>query len=80
MKTRIQKWGNSLAVRIPKAFAAEMGVEENSSIEMMLKEGALVIEPGREGTWTLEGLLAEVTDENTHPEWETGDAAGDELW
>jgi antitoxin MazE len=80
MKTRVQKWGHSLAVRIPKPFADEMGVKENSSVEMMLKEGALVIEPDRERTWTLEGLLAEVTDENIHPEWETGDAAGDELW
>jgi len=70
MKTRIQKWGNSLAVRIPKSFADEMGVGNNAPVEMMLEEGALAIKPDRSRQWNLEGLLAEVTDENIHPEWE----------
>jgi len=71
MKTRIQKWGNSLAVRIPKSFAAGLGLMENASVEMTLEDEALVIKPDREGTWDLDSLLGGVTDENVHPEWET---------
>ena len=80
MVSRAQKWGNSLAVRIPKAFADEMNLAENSSIRMMLKDGALIITPGDERTWSLEELLAGVTEENIHGEWETGEPAGKEPW
>ena len=80
MTSRIQKWGNSLAVRIPKAFADEMNLAESSSIKMMLKDGALIIIPNNEPQWNLEKLLAGVTDENIHGEWETGGPAGREPW
>ena len=70
MKTHVQKWGNSLAVRIPKSFAEGMGVGNNAPVEMSLEEGALVIKADRERAWSLDALLAEVTDENIHEEWE----------
>jgi antitoxin MazE len=80
MISRIQKWGNSLAVRIPKVFADEMNLAEGASIQMMLKEGALIITPNDEPKWSLEELLAGVTAENIHGEWETGGPAGKESW
>jgi antitoxin MazE len=67
MKTHVQKWGNSLAVRIPKSLAEGMGIGNNAPVEMSLEEGALVIKPDREQAWSLDALLAEVTDENIHP-------------
>ena len=70
MKTRIQKWGNSLAVRIPKSFAEEMGWNENAPVEMSLDERALIIKSDNERAWGLESLLAGVTDENIHDAWE----------
>ena len=70
MKTHVQKWGNSLAVRIPKSFAEGMGVGKNAPVEMSFEEGALVIKPDRDQLWDLDALLAGVTDENIHPEWE----------
>jgi len=70
MKTRVQKWGNSLAVRVPKSFAAGLGLTENAPVELTLEDEALVIKPGREGIWDLDFLLAGVTDENLHAEWE----------
>jgi antitoxin MazE len=76
MKTRVQKWGNSLAVRIPKSFASDLGLENNSPVDIGLEEGALIIKPNRDRTWDLDALLAKVTGENIHPEWET-EAAGD---
>jgi antitoxin MazE len=75
MKNRIQKWGNSLAVRIPKAFAEGLGWRENSPVEMALDDAALVIKTDRERAWDLEALLEAVTDDNIHPAWEAGPAA-----
>jgi antitoxin MazE len=80
LKTRVQKWGNSLALRIPKSFADEIGVRQNSSIELMVKDGELVVTPEREPKWRLEELLEKVTEDNIHHEWETGPAEGDETW
>ena len=80
MKTQIQKWGNSLALRIPKSFANEMGLGENSSVQLMIKEGVLVIALDAEPKLTLEELLSQVTEDNVHHEWETGPAKGDETW
>ncbi|MCX6569402.1 MAG: AbrB/MazE/SpoVT family DNA-binding domain-containing protein [Candidatus Aminicenantes bacterium] len=76
MKTHVQKWGNSLAVRIPKSFAEGMGIGTNAPVVISLEEGALVIKPDRDRTWDLDALLAKVTGENIHPEWET-EGAGD---
>jgi antitoxin MazE len=80
MKTRVQKWGNSLGVRIPKSFAAEIGIDRNSSVQMMIEEGAITIVPEREAAWTLDALLAGVTDDNKPSEWDTGGQEGEESW
>jgi len=80
MRTRVQKWGNSLALRIPKSFATEIGLQRNSTVELSLVEGRLVIMPVVESTLTLEHLLAQVTEGNLHGEIETGPAVGREAW
>jgi antitoxin MazE len=71
MKTRVQKWGNSLAVRIPKSFAEDLDWEEGAPVEMTLDESALIIRSDRERSWDLAALLDRVTDDNIHPAWET---------
>ena len=78
MHVNIQKWGNSLAVRIPKAFAEEIGLEEHSSVRLTLKEGGLLITPDAGAKWSLAELLLRVTEDNKHREWETGAAEGAE--
>jgi antitoxin MazE len=80
MITRVQKWGNSLALRIPKSFAAEVGLQTDSSVEVSLADGKLVIAPIAKSKLTLKQLLAQVTDENLHHEVETGPAQGNEAW
>ncbi|HSA96238.1 MAG TPA: AbrB/MazE/SpoVT family DNA-binding domain-containing protein [Acidobacteriota bacterium] len=75
MKTLIQKWGNSLAVRIPKAFAEELGWKESAPVEMTLDGEALVIKTDKEKAWDLDELLARMTDDNLHLAWEAGPAA-----
>ena len=80
MRTQIQKWGNSLALRIPKSFATESSIEEGSLVDMSIIEGRLIIEPISEPTYTLEELLAGVTKENIHAEADTGGPTGKEVW
>ena len=80
MEARVQKWGNSLALRIPKPFAAEIGVESGTAVEIELHDGKLVISPIVEPGLTLEELLAKVTGENLHGETPTGSAVGREVW
>ena len=80
MKTRVQKWGNSLALRIPKSFAAEVGLDSNSSVEMSLRDGKLIVMPFEKPKFNLKKLLAQVTEENLHHEVNTGPAVGGEVW
>ena len=80
MKTRVQKWGNSLALRIPKSFAEEVGLQRETSVEVSLADGKLVITPVAKPKMTLKQLLAKVTKDNLHHEIDTGSAAGNETW
>ena len=79
MTTRIQKWGNSLAVRIPRALAEETSLDENVTVELTVKDGVLCVAPARKKI-TLESLLEGVTDENLHREVRTGSPVGNETW
>jgi antitoxin MazE len=80
MKTRVQKWGNSLALRIPKSFAIEVGLKPESHVEVSLVGGKLVIVPVVKPEATLKQLLAQVTEDNLHHEVDTGPAVGSEAW
>ncbi|HEV2852486.1 MAG TPA: AbrB/MazE/SpoVT family DNA-binding domain-containing protein [Thermoanaerobaculia bacterium] len=80
MKTRIQRCGDSLAVRIPKLFAAEVGLDQRSEVDVSVVEGTLVIKACPEPSLSLEELLAQVTDENLHEEVDTGPPVGREVW
>ena len=80
MNARVQKWGNSLALRIPRPFAAEVGLSENSEVELSLDEGRLVVRPLRRVKYDLAELLAKVTPKNRHPETDWGKPVGKEAW
>jgi antitoxin MazE len=80
MKTQIQKWGNSLAVRIPRSFAHQSRIEQGSTVEVSLDEGRIVVEPVSEKDYSLKDLLAKVTRRNLHREIETGGPVGNEAW
>lgn len=72
MKTRVQKWDNSLALCIPKSFAAEMGLDVNSAVELSLRGGKLVVVPSEKTKFTHQQLLKRVTAENLHHEVDPG--------
>ena len=80
MRTRVQKWGNGLALRIPQPLATEIGLRPDSPVELSLVEGRLIIVPIAEPALTLDRLLAEVTEDNVHGGIETGPAVGREAW
>lgn len=80
MKTRVRKWGNSLALRIPKSFAAASGLQADAAVEMSLEKGKLVVRPVTPPPLELEQLLQGVTDENLPGEWNTGRAMGKEVF
>ena len=80
METRVKKWGNSLALRIPKPLAAEIGLEDDSPVDLLLMDGKLIITPVVRSEFRLEALLAQVTEGNLHSEVDTGPAVGGEGW
>lgn len=79
MKTKIAKWGNSLAVRVPQPFAEEVGLEEGREVDLSLVDGKLVLSPSRE-EWSLDRLVAGITKNNVHSEIDTGPPMGKEIW
>jgi antitoxin MazE len=80
MRTKTQKWGNSLALRIPRAFAREVHLSQDTPVEMSVQDGRIVIVPVRDEKNTLAALLSGVTDRNIHRETDFGPAVGNEEW
>ena len=80
MFTKVQKWGNSLALRIPKAFALDARLKNDSVVEVSLVDGQIIIKPVAMQSWNLEQLLSGVTDNNLHHETDTSAAVGNEVW
>lgn len=80
MQTRIQKWGNSLAIRIPSAFAQTARLKDSTVVEVSLVNGKIVISLARPPRPKLKSLLAKVTPKNIHAEVDTGKSIGNEIW
>jgi len=80
MKVSVQRWGNSLAVLIPKAVAVESELAEGDVVDMKPAKGKVVLIPVRDRKPTLEELLAGVTEENIHREVDFGKPKGKEVW
>jgi len=78
MQTKVQKWGNSLAVRIPKTFADDLRLSNGGTVEIKESPGGLTISPVKKVELTLKDMLAGITEENLHSETDFGQA-GKEL-
>lgn len=80
MITQIARWGNSLAVRLPRAVVRAAGFQEGDRVELQVDEnGTVVLVPARK--WTrLERLVAQIRPENRHEEVEWGVTRGKERW
>ena len=80
MSTRVTRWGNSLAVRIPRAWARELHLDEGAEVELTVTEGRLVITPAPPPAYSLAELVAGITPENRHEETDWGKPVGGEPW
>ena len=80
MKSTVQKWGNSLAIRIPKSLANEINLFQGIEVNLVLFENKIQIEPVKKKKLTLDDLLNQVTEENIHQEVDTGTPVGKEIW
>ena len=80
MQARVQKWGNSLAVRIPKSFALQSQLNQNTVVEMSMEDGKIILLPVPQPEVNLTQLLEGVTSENLHQEIEVGNSMGREAW
>lgn len=80
MRIKIQKWGNSLALRIPKAFAFQSKIREDEYVNLTLEENKIVIEPVEEKSYTLKELISGINKSNIHSEVDFGKKVGKEQW
>jgi antitoxin MazE len=80
METNIQKWGNSLGVRLPKSIAHSKSFKEGSRVSISALEDGLSIKVVTKKQHTLSDLLKRVTKSNTHTELDWASARGNEVW
>ncbi|CCQ96515.1 Transcriptional regulator/antitoxin, MazE [[Clostridium] ultunense Esp] len=78
MRTKVQKWGNSLAIRIPSHIVEQLAIHQGSEMEIRVEDHKILLVPKNEKP-TLEELLAKVTPENRHAHIDFG-AEGNELF
>jgi antitoxin MazE len=80
MITKVQKWGNSLAVRIPRSVAQDTHLSSGNSVDVAVQDGQIVIAPARRPRFRLDELLKGITPQNRHLESDSGIAVGREAW
>jgi len=80
MQTKIKKWGNSLALRIPKSFALNANLRQDELVDISIDKEKIIITPIGEKEYSLDDLLAGVSEDNLHDEIDTGAPVGKEIW
>lgn len=80
MTTTIQKWGNSLAIRIPRAMARDVALKNGSLVNLAARDGKIIVEPSASPKYNLDDLLRGVSKKNVHASVDTGAAVGREVW
>jgi antitoxin MazE len=78
MTVSIKKWGNSLALRIPKDVAKTLHIENDSVLELRIENGTMIVEPQKDRL--LEHLVSQIDANNLHREVTTGESVGNEEW
>ena len=80
MYGKIQKWGNSQAIRLPKTVLEEAALYENDNVEIKVQEGSIVITPTNRRHKTLKERIAGYDGKYPSNEWDTGKPKGKEVW
>ena len=79
MATRVARWGHSLAIRIPKAFAQEVQLAEGAEVRISVSNGQLILTPVG-NKYDLHQLVEGITPENRHDESDWGAPVGRGIW
>jgi antitoxin MazE len=80
MQVQIQKWGNSLAICIPDAFAKEIKAHQGEFLELSSIGKNLILTPVVLHAYSLDSLLSQVNEDNLHQEIDLGNEVGKEIW
>ncbi len=80
MHVKIQKWGNSLALRIPKSAVIQSKIKNGAMVDVVVEKGKLIASPVKDEKYSLEKLLSGITKKNLHTEVDFGNATGNEVW
>jgi len=81
MTTTVQKWGNSSAIRIPKAILEDSLIKLNDEVDVIADDNKIVIRKATKRRHiTLEERLKDFKGEYVFEEWDTGPAVGAEIW
>ena len=79
MKTTAQRWGNSLAIRVPKSIAQQAGLKVKDDLDIEVRKGTLVLKPHLRRVYRLEDLVKRITPRNLHKELDFGGPIGREA-
>ncbi len=80
MTTKVQKWGNSLAVRLPKELAENLRLHEGGAVVLVQEGDALILRKGKKEHVPLSSLLKKVNARNMHGAFDWGKPRGREVW
>ncbi len=80
MRVKVQKWGNSMALRIPKPFAEQTSIKLGAFVDLSIDDGKLIIEPIQQENYDLKTLISEVKESNLHKEYLSDKPTGKEIW
>ncbi|MBI4252995.1 AbrB/MazE/SpoVT family DNA-binding domain-containing protein [Candidatus Uhrbacteria bacterium] len=80
MIQKIDRWGNSLGIRLPKQLADQLFLNEGSTVVVTLEKNALMLRPQKRSTQTLKQLLEHITPNNLHKTVDWGEPQGKEVW
>jgi len=80
MRVKIQKWGNSMALRIPKSFAEQISIKFGSSVDLSIQGGKIVIEPLKTEEYDLKVMVEAINESNLHNEYLSDKPKGKEIW
>jgi len=78
--TKVKKWGNSLAIRIPLGIAKNLGLSIDSNVQITSDGVTAILKPEKMHKLTLDELLDKITTENLHREFDWGEPVGKEVW
>ena len=80
MNTKVQKWGNSLGIRLPLSITKSLNIKANTSIQIKIEGDKILIQPIKNIEFDLKELISHINESNHHDEQEWGNPIGNEIW